>query len=58
MSTTCRGCLSLESCGIPEWHLDEEIERCPCRICLVKMTCYTSICKDYSDFIRSIRVNR
>lgn len=50
----CFGCDSYSSCGIPEHHLVEEIAKCPCTRCLVKMVC-EGICDDYRKFMRKLR---
>lgn len=46
----CRGCFySDKPCKVKEF-ISDHIEECPCRLCLVKVTCTLSICKDFSAF--------
>ena len=50
----CTGCVVQPECGIPYHNLEEEVNQCPCGICLVKMMCDNSTCKRYSKFMRKV----
>lgn len=55
-SDPCKGCVVCDECGLPYHELEEDIERCPCNRCLVKMVCDASPCSDYSKFVRGLRM--
>lgn len=47
---SCRGCFIENGCGYFNSHYKSHI-KCPCKICLVKVTC-NKTCDEYSDFVR------
>ena len=53
----CKGCNTNDTCGIPYHELKEDANRCPCTRCLVKVVCDSRSCKDYGDFIKSLRMH-
>jgi hypothetical protein len=48
----CRGCDTIETCGIVDHEL-EEIEMCPCAICLIKGVC-DKMCEIYMAFLMMV----
>ncbi len=44
----CQGCDTIDICGIINY---EEVDECPCGICLVKGICNT-MCNGYIRFLR------
>lgn len=48
----CKGCTSINICGNQEhgdYMIQGEIQRCPCKDCIVKMMC-VEICDDLRQF--------
>ncbi len=47
MAKGCKGCDTIDICGI---IIYEEVDECPCGICLVKGICNT-MCDDYTRLL-------